>query len=96
MAGSVACQVLAVPEMTLKQIDAATKKRGVSRSFFFVHIAQNVIRSNIVFGVLCIRSIRGRSNSSQCIYTFMTFIDPARAIGDISLAEWFLAPKLNG
>jgi len=34
-----------VPEMTLKQIDAAAKKRGMSRSSFLVHAAQNVIQS---------------------------------------------------
>lgn len=34
-----------VPEMTLKQIDAAAKKRGMSRSSFLVHAAQNAIRS---------------------------------------------------
>jgi predicted RNase H-like HicB family nuclease len=35
-----------VPEMTLKQIDAAAKKRGMSRSSFLVHAAQNAIQSN--------------------------------------------------
>ena len=35
-----------VPEMTLKQIDAAAKKRGMSRSSFLVHAAQNAIKSN--------------------------------------------------
>ena len=34
-----------VPEMTLKQIDAAAKKRGMSRSSFLVHAAQNAIKS---------------------------------------------------
>ncbi len=34
-----------VPEMTLKQIDAAAKKRGMSRSSFLVHAAQNAIHS---------------------------------------------------
>ena len=34
-----------VPEMTLKQIDAAAKKRGMSRSSFLVHSAQNAIQS---------------------------------------------------
>jgi predicted RNase H-like HicB family nuclease len=34
-----------VPEMTLKQIDAAAKKRGMSRSSFLVHAAQNAIQS---------------------------------------------------
>jgi len=34
-----------VPEITLKQIDAAAKKRGMSRSSFLVHAAQNVIQS---------------------------------------------------
>ncbi len=35
-----------VPEMTLKQIDTAAKKRGMSRSSFLVHAAQNVIQSD--------------------------------------------------
>ena len=35
-----------LPEMTLKQIDAAAKKRGMSRSSFLVHAAQNAIHSN--------------------------------------------------
>ncbi|MFO8163362.1 MAG: type II toxin-antitoxin system HicB family antitoxin [Desulfatiglandales bacterium] len=34
-----------VPEMTLKQIDAAAKKRGMSRSSFLVHAEQNAIQS---------------------------------------------------
>lgn len=34
-----------VPEMTLKQIDAAAKKCGMSRSSFLVHAAQNAIQS---------------------------------------------------
>jgi predicted RNase H-like HicB family nuclease len=34
-----------VPEMTLKQIDAAAKKRGMSRSSFLVYAAQNAIQS---------------------------------------------------
>jgi predicted RNase H-like HicB family nuclease len=34
-----------VPEMTLKKIDAAAKKRGMSRSSFLVHAAQNAIQS---------------------------------------------------
>ena len=34
-----------VPEMTLKQIDAAAKKHGMSRSSFLVHAAQNAIQS---------------------------------------------------
>ena len=34
-----------VPEMTLKQIDTAAKKRGMSRSSFLVHAAQNAIQS---------------------------------------------------
>jgi ACT domain-containing protein len=34
-----------LPEMTLKQIDAAAKKRGMSRSSFLVHAAQNAIQS---------------------------------------------------
>lgn len=37
---------ITVPEMTLKQIDAAAKKRGMSRSSFLVHVAQNAIHSN--------------------------------------------------
>lgn len=35
---------ITVPEMTLKQIDAAAKKRGMSRSSFLVHAAQNAIQ----------------------------------------------------
>ena len=34
-----------VPEVTLKQIDAAAKKQGMSRSSFLVHAAQNAIQS---------------------------------------------------
>jgi predicted RNase H-like HicB family nuclease len=34
-----------LPEITLKQIDAAAKKRGMSRSSFLVHAAQNAIQS---------------------------------------------------
>lgn len=37
---------ITLPEMTLKQIDAAAKKRGMSRSSFLVHAAQNAIQSN--------------------------------------------------
>jgi predicted RNase H-like HicB family nuclease len=37
---------ITVPEMTLKQIDAAAKKRGMSRSSFLVHLAQDAIHSN--------------------------------------------------
>ncbi len=37
---------ITVPEMTLKQIDAAAKKRGMSRSSFLVHAAQNAIQAN--------------------------------------------------
>jgi hypothetical protein len=37
---------ITVPEMTLKQIDAAAKKRGMSRSSFLVHLAQNEIHSH--------------------------------------------------
>ncbi len=37
---------ITVPEMTLKQIDVAAKKRGMSRSSFLVHLAQNAIHSN--------------------------------------------------
>jgi predicted RNase H-like HicB family nuclease len=36
---------ISVPEITLKQIDAAAKKRGMSRSSFLVHAAQNAIQS---------------------------------------------------
>ena len=36
---------ITVPEMTLKQIDAAAKKRGMSRSSFLVHAAQTTIKS---------------------------------------------------
>jgi predicted RNase H-like HicB family nuclease len=36
---------ITVPEMTLQQIDAAAKKRGMSRSSFLVHVAQNAIQS---------------------------------------------------
>lgn len=35
---------ITVPEMTLKQIDAAAKKHGMSRSSFLVHAAQNAIQ----------------------------------------------------
>ena len=35
---------ITVPEMTLKQIDAEAKKRGMSRSSFLVHAAQNTIQ----------------------------------------------------
>ena len=34
---------ITLPEMTLKQIDAAAKKRGMSRSSFLVHAARNAI-----------------------------------------------------
>ena len=34
---------ITLPEMTLKQIDAAAKKRGMSRSSFLVHAAQNAM-----------------------------------------------------
>ena len=37
---------ITVPEMTLKQIDAAAKKRGMSRSSFLVHVAQHAIQTN--------------------------------------------------
>lgn len=36
---------ITLPEMTLKQIDAAAKKRGMSRSSFLVHAAQNAIQT---------------------------------------------------
>ena len=35
---------ITVPEMTLKQIDAPAEKRGMSRSSFLVHAAQNAIQ----------------------------------------------------
>jgi predicted RNase H-like HicB family nuclease len=34
---------ITMPEMTLKQIDAAAKKRGMSRSSFLVHAARNAL-----------------------------------------------------
>jgi predicted RNase H-like HicB family nuclease len=37
---------ITVPETTLKQIDAAAKKHGMSRSSFLVHVAQNAIHSS--------------------------------------------------
>jgi predicted RNase H-like HicB family nuclease len=37
---------ITVPEMTLKKIDAAARKRGMSRSSFLVHLAQNAIYPN--------------------------------------------------
>lgn len=37
---------ITLPEMTLKQIDAAAKRRGMSRSSFLVHAAQNAIHAN--------------------------------------------------
>ena len=37
---------ITLPEMTLKQIDAAAKKRGMSRSSFLVHVAQHAIETN--------------------------------------------------
>lgn len=37
---------ITVSEATLKQIDAVAKKRGMSRSSFFVHAAQHAIHSN--------------------------------------------------
>ena len=36
---------ITMPEMTLKQIDAAAKKRGMSRSSFLVHAAQNSLQT---------------------------------------------------
>ena len=36
---------ITVPEMTLKQIDAAAKRQGMSRSSFLVHAAQNAIQT---------------------------------------------------
>jgi len=37
---------ITLPELTLKQIDAAAKKRGMSRSSFLVHAAKNAIQTN--------------------------------------------------
>ena len=37
---------ITLPEMTLKQIDVAAKKRGMSRSSFLVHAAQSAIHAN--------------------------------------------------
>lgn len=37
---------ITVPEMTLQQIDAAAKKRGMSRSSYLVHVAQKEMQSN--------------------------------------------------
>ena len=37
---------ITIPEDTLHQIDAAAKKRGMSRSSFLSHAAQNSIHSN--------------------------------------------------
>lgn len=37
---------ITLPEVTLKEIDAAAKRRGMSRSSFLVHAAQNAIQSN--------------------------------------------------
>jgi len=37
---------ITLPEMTLKQIDAAAKKRGMSRSSFLVHAAKSAIHTN--------------------------------------------------
>ncbi|TET90185.1 MAG: type II toxin-antitoxin system HicB family antitoxin [Desulfobacteraceae bacterium] len=37
---------ITMPEDTLHQIDAAAKKRGMSRSSFLAHAAQNAIHSN--------------------------------------------------
>ena len=37
---------ISVPEMTLKQIDAAAKKCGMSRSSFLVRVAQHAIKTN--------------------------------------------------
>jgi predicted RNase H-like HicB family nuclease len=36
---------ITMPEMTLKQIDAAARKRGMSRSSFLVHAAQNALQT---------------------------------------------------
>jgi predicted RNase H-like HicB family nuclease len=37
---------ITVPEMTLKEIDRAANKRGMSRSSFLVHVAQDAIHTN--------------------------------------------------
>ena len=37
---------ITVPEMTLKQIDAEAKKRGMSRSSFLIHAARNAIQAS--------------------------------------------------
>lgn len=37
---------ITVPKMTLKQIDAAAKRRGMSRSSFLVHLARHAIASD--------------------------------------------------
>lgn len=37
---------ITVPEDMLNQIDAIAKKRGMSRSSFLVHVAQNAIKSS--------------------------------------------------
>ena len=37
---------ITLPEMALRQIDAAAKKRGMSRSSFLVHAAHSVIQTN--------------------------------------------------
>ncbi len=37
---------ITIPELTLKQIDAAARKRGMSRSSFLVYAAQNAIQTN--------------------------------------------------
>ena len=37
---------ITIPEDTLHRIDAAAKKRGMSRSSFLAHAAQNAIHSN--------------------------------------------------
>ena len=37
---------ITVPEDTLRKIDSVAKKRGMSRSSFLVHAAQNAITSN--------------------------------------------------
>jgi predicted RNase H-like HicB family nuclease len=36
---------ITLPEMTLKQIDVAAKKRGMSRSSFLVHAAQTALQA---------------------------------------------------
>lgn len=46
MPDSLSTPPITVPEMRPKQIDVAARKRGMSRSSFLVHTAQNAIYSN--------------------------------------------------